>query len=58
MQVLQEVAEQEVQLADEDLIRLLPPPIPKEEMSFWISGLPQLAQETLFSPPMETIFSK
>jgi len=34
LHVLHEVAEQVEQLLEEELIRLLPAPIPKEEMSF------------------------
>jgi hypothetical protein len=52
------VAEQVEQLAEEELMRLLPPPIPKEENIFWISLLPQDTQETLVSFPIETRHSK
>jgi hypothetical protein len=58
LQVLQEVAEQVVQLDEEVLIRLLPPPIPKEEMSFCISLLPHSEQATFFSAPIDTRVSK
>jgi hypothetical protein len=51
--VSHEVAEQESQLFDEDFTRLPPPPIPKEEMSFWISFVPHFTQVTFFSPPIE-----
>ena len=52
------VAEQVVQAAEEELIRLLSPPIPKEEKTFCISLLPHEAQETFFSFPIETRHSK
>jgi len=58
LQVLQVFVEQVVQVSEEVLSRLLPPPIPKEEKSFWISLLPQDAQETSFSFPTETRASK
>lgn len=58
MQVSQEVAEQEVQFAEEELMRVLPPPIPKEENNFCIFLFPHDAQETLFSFPIETKHSK
>lgn len=58
MQVLHEVALQVVQALEEELMRLPPPPIPKEEKSFRISLLPQALQETSFSFPMETRHSK
>ena len=41
LQVLHEVAEQLLQLDDETLVRSPPPPMPKLETSFWMSGLPQ-----------------
>jgi len=56
--VLHVLAEQVEQLFEEVLRRLLPPPIPKEEKSFWMSLLPQAAQETPFSFPIETRVSK
>jgi hypothetical protein len=56
--VSHEVAEQELQFVDEDFTRLPPPPIPKDETSFWISLAPQFTQMTLFSPPMEVRISK
>jgi hypothetical protein len=56
--VLHEVAEHVAQLLEEDLSRLLPPPMPKEEKIFCISLLPQAAQETDFSLPIETRLSK
>jgi hypothetical protein len=55
--VLHEVAEHVAQLLEEDLSRLLPPPMPKEERIFCISLLPQPAQETDFSFPIETRLS-
>jgi len=58
LQVLQEVAAQLEQLEEEDAVLSPPPPMPKREMSFCISRLPQLAQTTFFSPPMETSTSK
>jgi hypothetical protein len=58
LQVLQEVAEQVAQLFEEELRRLLPPPIPKEEKSFCMSLLPQELQDTSFSFPIETTDSK
>jgi hypothetical protein len=56
--VLHEVAEHVAQLVEEDLSRLLPPPMPKEEKIFCISLLPQPEQETDFSFPIETRLSK
>jgi hypothetical protein len=44
--------------ADDAVRRLLPPPIPNEEKSFWISAHPQSGQMTSFSPPIRTITSK
>ena len=58
LQVLQVFVEQVVQASEDVLSRLLPPPIPKEEKSFWISLFPQDAQETSFSFPMDTRDSK
>lgn len=58
LQVLQVFVEHVVQVSEEVLSRLLPPPIPKEEKSFWISLLSQDAQETSFSFPTETRDSK
>jgi len=57
LQVLQDVAEQLAQFAEDDAV-LSPPPMPKREMSFCMSRLPQLAQATFLSPPMETSVSK
>jgi hypothetical protein len=56
--VSQVVAEQAVQVAEEELRRLLPPPIPKEEKIFCMLLLPQAVQVTLFSLPIETRLSK
>jgi hypothetical protein len=53
-QVLQDLVEQEVQLDEEDLRRLEPPPIPKEDRSFWAPDTPQLGQAASFSLPMGT----
>lgn len=58
LQVLQEFVEQVVQLEEEVFIRLLPPPIPKEDMSFWMSLLPHSEQVTVFSAPIDTRVSK
>ncbi len=58
MHVSHEVAEQLEQLDEEELVRLPPPPIPKEEIIFWIVLLPQDTQDTLFSFPIETRHSK
>jgi hypothetical protein len=52
--VLQVFVEQVVHASEEELRRLLPPPIPKEEKSFCIFLLPQDMQETFFTPLMET----
>ena len=49
LQVLQLVAVQVEQALDDVLSRLLPPPMPNEEKSFWISLLPQVEQEIVFS---------
>jgi hypothetical protein len=54
LQVLQERLEQVVQPLDDDLMRLAPPPIPNEEMSFRTFGSPQAAQQTSFSCPRRT----
>ena len=54
LHVLQEFAEHVLQLFDEELSRVLPPPIPKDDTSFCIFPPPQFMQETFFSPPMET----
>jgi hypothetical protein len=58
LQVLQVVFVQEEQLSDVELIRLLPPPIPKEENCLQISLLLHSGQETESSPPRETSTSK
>ena len=52
-----EVAVQESQLDEDDFTRLLPPPIPNAEMSFWMSLLPHFTQVTFFSPPIEVSVS-
>jgi hypothetical protein len=54
LQLSHEAEEQEAQAFDEDLMRLLPPPMPKEERSFWRFLLLQTGQETSFSPPIGT----
>ena len=53
LHVLQEVAEHVPQLFDEELSRLPPPPIPKEDISFCIFLPPHFMQETFFSLPIE-----
>jgi hypothetical protein len=53
-----EFVEQVVHASEDELRRLLPPPIPKEEKSFWTFLFPQDLQETFFSPPIETRASK
>jgi len=58
LHVLQELVEQVVQLDEEVLIRLLPPPMPKEETSFWMFLLPHSEQATVFSAPIDTRVSK
>lgn len=52
--MLQDLVEQLVQLEDEALIRLEPPPIPKPEIIFWTSAEPHPAQTTSFSFPTVT----
>lgn len=56
-QVLQEPDEQVVQPDEEDLIRLEPPPMPKQEIIFRTSGEPHSAQTTSFSWPAVTRLS-
>ena len=57
-QVLQDFEEQLVQLDDEEaLSRLEPPPMPKQEITFWTSGAPHSAQTTSFSLPTATRLS-
>jgi len=56
--VSHEVAEQVVHRLEDELMRLLPPPIPKEESSFWMFLLLHDMQATVFSPPIETSVSK
>jgi hypothetical protein len=58
LQVSHEVAEQVVHRLEDELMRLLPPPIPKEESSFWMFLLLHDVQATVFSPPIETSVSK
>jgi len=53
LHVLHEVDEHVPQLFDEELSRLPPPPIPKEDISFCIFPPPHFMQETFFSPPIE-----
>lgn len=53
-QVLQDLVEQLVQLEDEALSRLEPPPIPKHEIIFRTSPEPHPSQTTSFSFPAET----
>jgi hypothetical protein len=52
--VLQDFVEQLVQLVDEALSRLEPPPMPKHEIIFWTSADPHSAQTTSLSRPGET----
>jgi len=52
--VLQDLLEQLEQLAAEALIRLEPPPMPKQEIIFWTSGDPHASQTTSFSFPAAT----
>jgi hypothetical protein len=56
--VLQLWEEQVEQLLDDEPVRSLPPPIPKAENSFLMSLLPQSAQQTELSLPIETSVSK
>jgi len=53
-QVLQDLDEQLVQLEEEALMRLEPPPMPKEEIIFWTSAEPHVSQTTLASLPAAT----
>ena len=55
--MLQEPVEQVVQLEDEALRRLEPPPMPKQETIFSTSADPHLAQTTSFSFPTVTRLS-
>lgn len=57
-QVLQDLVEQVVQELEEEVSRLLPPPMPKDEKSFWTPLLLQEGQETSFSPPIRIRVSK
>jgi len=53
--VLQDLVEQLVQLEDEEaLMRLEPPPIPKQEIIFRTSGEPHASHTTSFSFPAVT----
>jgi len=57
-QVLQDFEEQLVQLEDEEALRRLePPPMPKQEITFWTSAAPHSAQTTSFSLPTATRLS-
>jgi hypothetical protein len=51
--VLQDLVEQLVQLDEEALSRLEPPPMPKQEIIFWTSAEPH-SQTTSFSLPALT----
>jgi hypothetical protein len=52
--VLQDLVEQLVQLDEDALMRLEPPPMPKQEIIFSTSADPQASQTTSFSFPTET----
>jgi hypothetical protein len=52
--VLHDFVEQLAQLDEEALIRLEPPPMPKQEIIFWTSPEPHVSQTTSFSLPEET----
>jgi len=54
LQVAQDLLWHEVQLADDVLIRLDPPPMPNAEKRFRMSRLPQNPQHTFFSWPKRT----
>lgn len=56
-QVPQDLVEQLVQLEEEALIRLEPPPMPKQEIIFRTSAAPQATQTTSFSRPAATRLS-
>ncbi len=56
-QVPQDLVEQLVQLDEEALIRLEPPPMPKQETIFRTSAAPHSTQTTSFSLPAETRLS-
>jgi hypothetical protein len=56
--VLHDLVEQLVQPDEEALIRLDPPPMPKEEINFCGSGAPQSGQTTSLSRPPRTRHSK
>lgn len=53
-QVLHDLVEQLVQLEDEALIRLEPPPMPKQDIIFCGSGAPHSGQTTFLSLPAAT----
>jgi len=55
--VLQDLVEQLVQLDDAALIRLDPPPMPKQEIIFRTSAEPHSTQTTSFSWPVVTRLS-
>jgi hypothetical protein len=56
--VLQDLLEQDVQFEDEAFRRLEPPPMPKEDGSFWASEAPRSGQAASFPLPIETRHSK
>jgi len=56
--VLQDFVEQVLQELEELAKRFDPPPMPKEDRSFWMSEPWQDGQATLFSPPSRTSASK
>jgi hypothetical protein len=51
------LVEQDVQLEEDDLMRLEPPPIPNEERIFWAPDAPQSGQAASLSLPMATRLS-
>ncbi len=52
--MLQDLLEQLVQPEEEALMRLEPPPMPKQDIIFWTSADPHSAQTTSFSLPAVT----
>ncbi len=52
--MLHDLVEQLVQLEEEALTRLEPPPMPKQEIIFWTSPEPHLSHTTSFSLPAAT----
>ena len=52
--MLQVLVEQLVQLEEEALRRLEPPPMPKQEIIFWTSADPHASHTTSFSFPAVT----